>query len=110
MGFGLMNKKAQLCVKENTRDQAGFMAPTLRVLVSIRVFVEGRHGSETWRNLAAFSEATELFRFRVIPGVQVTTKQSIVYENHEYNILSVENVKGRNMYIEVLAKKVEASK
>ena len=73
------------------------------------MFVEGRHGSERWANLAAFSEATELFRFRKIPNVNVTTKQYIVFEGSEYDILSVENVKGRSMYIEVLAKKTVAS-
>lgn len=73
------------------------------------MFVEGRHGSERWANLAAFSEATELFRFRKLPNITVTTKHYILYEGERYDILSVEDVKGRNMYIEVLAKKVVAS-
>lgn len=109
MGLGLMNKKAQLCILTNTIDSEGFSGRTVEVLADIRVFVEGRHGSERWANLAAFSEVTELFRFRKIPGIAVTTKHYILYENERYDILSVENVKGRNMYIEVLAKKVVAS-
>ena len=47
--------------------------------------------------------------FRKIPQVEVTTKMYILFEGNEYNILSVENVKGRNMYVEVLAKRVVAS-
>ena len=109
MSLGLMNKPAKLCIKTVTTDENGFSTPTRTEIASIRVFVEGRHGSERWANLAAFSEATELFRFRVIPNVTVTTKHYIVYENERYDILSVENVKGRSMYIEVLAKKVVAS-
>ena len=109
MGLGLMNKKAQLCILTNTIDSEGFSGRTVEVLADIRVFVEGRHGSERWANLAAFSEATELFRFRKLPNITVTTKHYILYENERYDILSVENVKGRNMYIEVLAKKVVAS-
>ncbi len=109
MGLGLMNKKAQLVALSNTIDSEGFSGRTVQVLAYIRVFVEGRHGSERWANLAAFSEATELFRFRKIPNITVTTKHYIVYENERYDILSVENVKGRSMYIEVLAKKVVAS-
>ena len=104
-----MNKPALLCEKAFVTDTEGFSAPTVRVLSHLRVFVEGRHGSERWANLAAFSEATELFRFRKIPGLVVTTKQFILFENDEYDILSVEDIKGRNMYIEVLAKKVVAS-
>lgn len=109
MGLGLMTKKAQLVEIANTIDSEGFSVGSVKVLADIRVFVEGRHGSERWANLAAFSEATELFRFRKIPNVTVTTKQYILYENERYNILSVENIKGRNMYIEVLASKVVAS-
>lgn len=109
MGLGLMNKKAQLCILTNTIDSEGFSGRTVEVLAEIRVFVEGRHGSERWANLAAFSEATELFRFRKLPNITVTTKHYILYEGERYDILSVEDVKGRNMYIEVLAKKVVAS-
>ncbi len=109
MGLGQMNKPAILCKKEFVTDSEGFSSPTVRLLANIRVFVEGRHGSERWANLAAFSEATELFRFRRIPNLEVTTEQYILFEGNEYDILSVENIKGRNMYVEVLAKKVVAS-
>ena len=109
MGLGLMNKSAKLCEKAFVTDSEGFSSQRVAVLADIRVFVEGRHGSERWANLAAFSEATELFRFRKIPNVKVTTKQYIVFEGEEYDILSVEDVKGRSMYIEVLAKKAVAS-
>ena len=105
-----MNKPALLCEKTFVTDTEGFSAPTVRVLSHLRVFVEGRHGSERWANLAAFSEATELFRFRRIPNLKITTKQFILFENEEYDILSVEDIRGRNMYVEVLAKKaVESS-
>jgi len=109
MGLGLMNKPAKLCEKTFVTDSEGFSAQRVAILADIRVFVEGRHGSERWANLAAFSEATELFRFRKIPNIKVTTKQYIIFEDEEYDILSVEDVKGRNMYIEVLAKKAVAS-
>lgn len=109
MGLGLMNKKAQLREEKSVIDSEGFNRKTVAVLAEIRVFVEGRHGSERWANLAAFSEATELFRFRKLPNTEVTTKQYILFNNKRYDILSVENVKGRGMYLEVLAKCVEAS-
>ena len=109
MGLGLMTKKAQLVELSNTIDSEGFSSAGVRVLADIRVFVEGRHGKLAQANLAVFSEATELFRFRKLPNITVTTKQYILYENERYDILSVENIKGRNMYIEVLAKKVVAS-
>ena len=109
MSLGLMNKKALLCSKTSDIDSEGFFRQNVAVLSELRVFVEEKHGSERWANLAAFSEATHIFRFRYIPGIEATTKQYIIYNDTEYNILSVENVKGRNMYIEVMAKKVVES-
>lgn len=109
MSLGLMNKKVLLCKKTNNIDSEGFFRPNVETLAELRVFVEEKHGSERWANLAAFSEATHIFRFRYIPNLEITTKQYILYNGCEYNILSVENVKNRNMYIEIMAKKVVES-
>lgn len=109
MGLGLMNKKAELCIEEGIIDSEGFSGRTVRVISNIRVFMEERHGSERWANLAAFSEATHLFRFRIIPGTEVKTSHFIRMNSKRYDIISVENIKGRGMYVEVLAKKVEPS-
>ena len=109
MGLSLMNKKAQIVSIARETDSEGFSFENVEALADIRVFVEGRHGSERWANLAAFSEATELFRFRRVPNLVITTKQYLLFEGNRYNILSVENVKGRGMYTEILAKRVEAS-
>lgn len=79
------------------------------MLAEVRAYHEARHGSERWANRAAFSEATDLFRFRAIPGVEVSTKLFLICEGCRYDITSVEDVKGRGMYVEILAKKVVAS-
>lgn len=110
MSFGKMNGFADLVLLTKEKDAEGFVAEQETVLASIRVYREGRHGSERWANLAAFSEATDLFRFRVIPGVTVTTSQFLVVGGERYEIVSVEDVKGRGMYLEVLAKKVNPIK
>ena len=75
-------------------------------LASVRAYREGRHGSERWANMAAFSEATDLFRFRIIPGVSVTTDLALLCDGDRFEITSVEDVKGRGMYLEVMAKVV----
>ena len=107
MSFGKMNGFADIVRMERVKDSEGFSAPAEVVLASIRVYREGRHGSQRWANLAAFSEATDLFRFRCIPGLKVTPEHILVYEDERFEITSVEDVKGRGMYVEVLAKKVE---
>ena len=107
MGLGQMNGFADIVKTKQVRDSEGFTHSEDEVLASIRVYREGRHGSERWANLAAFSEATDLFRFRCIPGLTVTTDHVLVTEDSRYDIVSVENVKGRGMYTEVLAKRSE---
>lgn len=109
MGLGLMNKKAKIVSINRDIDSEGFSFETVAVLAEVRVFVEGRHGSERWANLAVFSEATDLFKLRKIPNLTITTEHYIEIDEVRYNILSVENIKGRGMYLEILAKRVEAS-
>ena len=104
-----MNGFADIVITERKKDSEGFTTTVDEVLASVRVFREGRHGSQRWANLAAFSEATDLFRFRIIPGLTITTDHIIVCDGCRFQITSVENVRGRGMYNEVLAKKVVAT-
>jgi len=109
MSFGKMNGFADIVITKRIKDSEGFSTTADEILASVRVYREGRHGSERWANLAAFSEATDLFRFRYIPGLTVTTDHILVCEDGRFEITSVEDVKGCGMYTEVLAKKVVAT-
>ena len=106
MSFGRMNTLISIAQEVVTKDPEGFATKTDNILVSIHAYREGRHGSQKWVNRAAFSEATDLFRLRVIPGLTVTTAHVILCGDARFSITSVEDVKGRGMYLEVLAKKV----
>lgn len=92
--------------KEHATDDEGFKADREKVLAQVRCYREGRHGSTRWANLATFSEATDLFRFRTIPGFRFSTDYILIYNGERFTPLSVEDVKSRGMYVEVLAKKV----
>ena len=107
MSYGKMNGFIKILKKIKTKDSDGFIVESTEVLHSIRAYREGRHGNETWANRASFTSATDLFRFRVIPNFEVTTSMIIECDGSKFEIYSVENVKGRGMYIEVLATKVE---
>ena len=102
-----MNTFIEITRKVITTDDEGFKAETEEVHASVRAYREGRHGSEKWANMAAFSAATDLFRFRVIPGLEVTTDMRILCDGHTFEINSVEDVKGRGMYLEVLGTEVK---
>lgn len=109
MSFGKMNTQIQITQKRVTLDDEGFQTESNVVVATVRAYRVGRHGSEKWANRAAFSEATDLFRFRTIPGVKISTDMRLFCCGTVFEITSVEDVKGRGMYIEVLAKEVQPS-
>lgn len=107
MSYGKMNTFIEILTTEPVKDGEGFVNTGDTVLASLRAYKEDRHGNEKWANRAAFSTATALFRFRRTPGLEVTPSLYITCADGRYRILSVEDVKGRGMYIEVLAEKLE---
>ena len=109
MSFGKMNVRISIAEETVNKDAEGFATKTDNILASLHAYREGRHGSQKWVNRAAFSEATDLFRFRTIPGLTVTTEHVILCDGERYEITSVEDVKGRGMYIEALAERIEAA-
>lgn len=109
MSFGRMDTLIDIVEQRKALDSDGFSSMQDVTVASVRAYREGRHGSEKWANMAAFSDATDLFRFRVIPGVTVTTAMSLVCGDERFQITSVEDVKGRGMYLEVMAKAVNPS-
>ena len=89
------------------KDAEGFSSSADSVQARVRAYKEDRHGTSKWANRAAFTSATALFRFRKLPNVEVTPSLHIVCAGERYRILSIEDVRGRGMYLEVLAEKVE---
>jgi head-tail adaptor len=110
MSLGKMNAFIDIVEVNITKDSEGFANSTDRVLASVRAYMEERHGTKIWANRAAFSTASCLFRFRIIPGVKITTEQQIICGGKRYKIMSAEDVRGRGMYIECLCERLEASK
>ena len=104
-----MNVRISIAEETISKDAEGFSTKTDNILICLHAYREGRHGSQKWVNRAAFSEATDLFQFRVIPGLSVTTAHVIRCGDERFEITSVEDVKGRKMYLEVLGKVTEAS-
>ena len=102
MSIGRMSSFIEIVSNEPVKDSEGFVINGSMTLASVRAYKEERHGNEKWANRAAFSTATVLFRFRKIPGLTVTTAMFIVCGDERYNIISVEDIKGRGMYVEAL--------
>ena len=96
MSFGKMNTFISIVEKQFTQDEDGFKTETDVTVAEVRAYREGRHGSEKWANMASFST------------VEITTDMRILCEGHTFEITSVEDVKGRGMYLEILGTEVKA--
>ena len=103
MSFGKMNTFIDIISTEPTKDADGFVNHGDTVVASVRAYFEQKNSTEKWRNMSQSSEVNALFRLRVVPGLELNNRHIIVCESKRYNIYSVENVKGRGMYLEVLA-------
>jgi hypothetical protein len=105
MSFGKMNDFASIIKRTISKDSEGFKAESEEVLAGVRCYHEQRHSSYRWANLAAFSQATDRFVMRKSPHFYVEVGFFIDCNNVRYKILSVENVKERNMYIDIYAER-----
>lgn len=106
MSFGKINTPIDLIIIERVKDKEGFSENSYNVLASVKAYKEDKNASKRWANRALFTAATTLFRFRRIPKIKITGEMIIQCLGEHYEILSVENIRSRNMYIEVLARKV----
>ncbi len=107
-----MNTTIDIISTEPVKDAEGFVTTGDRVIASARAYKETRNTSAKWERIVgsgAFSSVTAMFRFRKIPGLTVDTTLFISDADGRYNIVSAEDVRGRGMYVEVLAEKLEGS-
>lgn len=112
MSYGKMNTTIDIILTEPVKDAEGFVTTGDHILASVRAYKEVRNTSARWERIignAAFSSVTAMFRFRKIPDLTVTTSHFISDAEGRYNIVIAEDVRGRGMYVEVLAEKLDGS-
>ena len=110
MSFGKMTQIYKIVSTRPKKDAEGFVTQRETVLATGRTYFEPKNSTEKWRNNAVFAESSALFRLRAIPGLTIDTTMFILCGGDRYNILSVEDVRGRNMYLEIIAKAVVSSR
>jgi len=109
MSLGKMNRTIDLISSEPVKDAEGFAVKGDHVVASVRAYKEERRGDVKWANMAAFSTATVLYRFRTVPGLEITTALTISDAGERLGIVSVDHTKGRGMYVELYAESREGT-
>lgn len=102
MSFGKMNTFIEIAKTDKTKDSEGFYFETDVIVANVRAYFEQKNSTEKWVNLSQNSSINALFRIRAIPNILITNKHFILCKGKRYNIFSVENVKNKGMYIEIL--------
>lgn len=109
MSLGRMNCLISIVKRTISTDSEGFKTEKETTVLETRCYHEQRHSSLRWTNLAAFSEATDRFVLRWVPGVTVEPGFFLDCHGTRYKILSAENVGERNMYLEIYAQRAVGS-
>lgn len=109
MSYGKMNTPIVIYSVYYTTDDDGFRQVHEEPIASVRAYFEQKNTTEKWTNRAVLKEASALFRFRYLPSVRIDTSMNINCLGEKFNIVSVENVRQKNMYYEVIGKAVEPS-
>ena len=104
MSIGDLNTPIQILRLRFGRDRDGFPTVSEDLIACVRARAETRNATERWSNRAVLREASAIFTFRHIPHIDVTTDMVIVCGADRYNIVSVENIRGRNLYTQVVAR------
>jgi len=99
MAFGKMRTTIDILTVTRTVDSSGFAVENMVVIFTTRAYFEQRGGSKSWANLASFSDATALFRFRK-GNVLVDITNRIQHGDDIYIITDLQEI--GNMYYEAL--------
>ena len=110
MSFGKMKSVIEVFETTLIKDAEGFTTEQDQPVLGVRAYKEEQRGNEAWKNRASFTSANALFQFRKPPSISITTKHFIMCDDIRYNIVSVEDIRNKGMYIEVLAKTITGSK
>ena len=110
MSFGMMKSFIKIYSITAVKDAEGFVIEEDNLLITTRAYKENRHGNEAWKNRASFTTATALFRFRKPPNIEINTEHVLFCNGEKYNILSVEDIREKGMYVEVLTEKMKGSR
>lgn len=104
MSFGKMTTPIVIKSIHYTKDDDGFRVPAETIIASVHAYFEPKNATEKWTNRASLKDASALFRFRFIPGVPIDNRMVIDCLGERYSIISIENVRQKNMYYEVTGK------
>ena len=105
MALGRLDTPITFTLLSKEKDEEGFSNMVFHPIACVREYKEDKNTTEKWANKALLEDVTTIFQIRYLPNTKITTDMQIECFDGTYDIKSVENIKGRNMYLQILAKK-----
>ncbi len=90
-----------------TTNENGFEVETWENYKTVWAAITNLHGREYFEAAAVQKENTVKFTIRYFKGLD--TSMRILFQGRQYNIISIDNIKYKNKYIEIKALEVEKS-
>lgn len=88
-----------------TTNENGFEVEAWEDYKTVWVAITNLHGREYFEAAAVQKENTVKFTIRYFKGLD--TSMRILFQGRQYNIISIDNIKYKNKYIEIKALEVE---
>ncbi len=105
MSFGKMNTFIEILEIISPKDEEGFTRKDEKCLYKVRAYLEERHGSLKWANMAAYTKANAIFQIRKIPGFEIRPGMILRCNRGNFKVISAELIRSR--YIELATEKIE---
>lgn len=111
-----LNAKIEFKLKTITKDADGFQSIVWENKGTARAAMEHKTGdldgieSKNARRtgvVAVYATEKVYFTVRKNPNIEITNDLTIFHDSDKYDILEINNTKGRGMYTRILAERVE---
>lgn len=86
------------------KDADGFPTVSERTVAQIPCRMEVKNATEKWTLRSDLKEANAILTFRCIRGVTITRFMTVYIGDEMYDIVNVEDVRGRGMYTQLIVK------
>lgn len=102
--IGRMREQISIKSRVIVIDAEGFQTEVLTEVLSTRAEWESQHATTVWKNRASFTDATDCFYIRK-PAVEIKDDMVIECGAETFEITSVDEIKGRGLWLEILARR-----
>lgn len=107
--LGKFSSEVSILKKNRTQDDEGFTTMTLDAVETVRCYHENRQGSTRLIDQTTYTEVTDLFQIKKPTEYKLSRGYLLECDGEYFEILSIERIKGYNLYLQILARCIEGA-